>query len=89
MPNVACKISGLVTEANPGKCGAEELRPYVVHALDCFGFDRVLFGGDWPVCNLACSFTDWLGALEQALAGASAANLAGLFQTNAERIYRV
>jgi L-fuconolactonase len=89
MPNVACKISGLVTEANPGKCGAEELRPYVVHALDCFGFDRVLFVGDWPVCNLACSFTDWLGALEQALAGASAANLAGLFQTNAERIYRV
>ena len=89
LPNVACKISGLVTEANPEKCGAEELRPYIAHAVECFGFDRVLFGGDWPVCNLACSFTDWLGALEQGLAGASAANLAGLFQTNAERIYRV
>ena len=61
LPNVACKISGLLTEANPVRCSAPDLQPYVRHALDCFGFDRVLFGGDWPVCQLATSYeTGWL-----------------------------
>jgi len=89
LPNVACKISGLVTEANPVRCGAPDLQPYVRHALDCFGFDRVLFGGDWPVCQLATPFENWLGALKAILADEPEANLIKLFQTNAERIYRV
>jgi L-fuconolactonase len=89
LPNVACKISGLVTEAGPGQCGAEDLQTYVAHAVDCFGFARVLFGGDWPVCDLASSFTQWLAALQTLLAGATPANLTALFQANAERIYRV
>jgi L-fuconolactonase len=89
LPNVACKISGLVTEANPARCGPSDLRPYIAHALDCFGFDRVLFGGDWPVCLLATSYETWLAALKAVLAGEQEANLKKLFQTNAERIYRV
>ena len=89
LPNVACKISGLVTEANPARCGAEDLQPYVEHALACFGFDRVMFGGDWPVCNCAKPFSTWLGLLKEILANETEANLTGLFQTNAERIYHV
>jgi L-fuconolactonase len=89
LPNVACKISGLVTEADPLRRGAEHLQPCVAHALDCFGFDRALFGGDWPVCQLATPFINWLGALNAILDGEAEANLTKLFQTNAERIYRV
>jgi L-fuconolactonase len=89
LPNVACKISGLVTEANPGHCSAPDLQPYVRHALDCFGFDRVLFGGDWPVCQLATTYENWLVALRAILADEPETNLKKLFQTNAERIYRV
>jgi len=89
LPNVACKISGLVTEAKPTHCGASELQPYIRHALDCFGFDRVLFGGDWPVCQLATSLEHWLTVLMAVLAGEEETNLKKLFQSNAERIYRV
>jgi len=89
LPNVACKISGLVTEANPVRCSAPDLQPYVRHALDCFGFDRVLFGGDWPVCQLATTYENWLAALKAILTGEPETNLKKLFQTNAERIYRV
>jgi len=81
LPNVACKISGLVTEA--------DLQPYVRHALDYFGFDRVLFGGDWPVCELATSYENWLAALKAILIDEPETNLKKLFQTNAERIYHV
>jgi L-fuconolactonase len=89
LPNIACKISGLVTEADPIRCSAEDLQPYVAHALDCFGFDRVLFGSDWPVCQLATPFENWLAALRTILANESETDLTKLFQTNAERIYRV
>ena len=89
LPNVACKISGLVTEANPVRCSAPDLQPYVRHALDCFGFDRVLFGGDWPVCQLATTYENWLAGLQAILADEPETNLTKLFQTNAERIYRV
>jgi L-fuconolactonase len=89
LPNVSCKISGLVTEADPARCGAPDLQPYVAHALHCFGFDRVLFGGDWPVCQLATTYENWLASLKAILADEAESNLKKLFQTNAERIYRV
>jgi len=89
LPNVVCKISGFVTEANPARCQAPDLQPYVRHTLDCFGFDRVLFGGDWPVCQLATPYENWLASLQTILAGGRENNLKKLFQTNAERIYRV
>jgi L-fuconolactonase len=70
-------------------CSAPDLQPYVRHALDCFGFDRVLFGGDWPVCQLATTYENWLAALKAILTDEPETNLKKLFQTNAERIYRV
>jgi L-fuconolactonase len=89
LPNVVCKISGLVTEAAASRLGAEHLRPYVEHAIACFGWDRVLFGGDWPVCNLATHFSGWTDTLGEILATASPSNLRQLYQSNAERIYHV
>lgn len=55
-PNVFCKLSGMVTEANQGSWTVSDLRPYAQTALDAFGPDRLMFGSDWPVCLLAASY---------------------------------
>ena len=63
LPNVVCKVSGLATEADPASWRAADLEPYVAHALDVFGEDRVLFGSDWPVVRLAGGWRRWADAL--------------------------
>lgn len=55
-PNVFCKLSGLVTEADWTKWTVEDLRPYASHVLESFGPARVMFGSDWPVCELAATY---------------------------------
>jgi L-fuconolactonase len=62
-PNVTAKLSGLVTEADRESWTVDGLRPYVRRAVDLFGVDRLMFGSDWPVCTLAASYAQWLGAL--------------------------
>jgi len=89
LPNVWCKISGLTTEADITSWKPEDLRPYLEHAFECFGFDRVMFGGDWPVSTLATSYERWLETVSAAAASASEAERRQLFQENAERFYRV
>ncbi len=54
-PEIYCKVSGLVTEADPESWTPDDLRPYVAHVLDVFGRDRVMYGSDWPVALLAAS----------------------------------
>ncbi len=56
LPNVACKISGLVTEADWKRWTDEDLEPYVRRVLGWFGSERCMFGSDWPVCLLAASY---------------------------------
>jgi L-fuconolactonase len=56
LPNLACKLSGLVTEARWDDWDAERIRPYAHRVLEAFGPDRVMFGSDWPVCELAASY---------------------------------
>jgi predicted TIM-barrel fold metal-dependent hydrolase len=87
-PNVACKVSGLITNASP-QWTAAELRPAVEHVLEAFGWERVMFGSDWPVCTLAGSFRQWVEALLELTQAAGAENQRKLFQSNAERIYRL
>ncbi len=89
LPNVACKISGLVTQADHDNWTVEDLRPFVNHVIECFGWERVMFGSDWPVCTLAASFQRWLDALVSLTNNESVANREKLFQKNAERIYRL
>jgi predicted TIM-barrel fold metal-dependent hydrolase len=86
---VFCKISGLVAYADPQKWTTEDLRPYVEHAIECFGWDRVLFGSDWPVCTLSASYQQWVDALVSLTRGAGEVNQKKLFRENAIRIYRL
>jgi len=88
-PNIFCKISGLVAYADPHHWTAEDLRPYVDHAIECFGWDRVMFGSDWPVCTLSASYRQWVDALASLTRGAGEVNQKKLFQENAIRIYRL
>ena len=67
LPNVACKLSGLVTEADWRAWRPEELTPYLRRALDWFGAERCLFGSDWPVCLLAASYHEVLELVRSAL----------------------
>jgi predicted TIM-barrel fold metal-dependent hydrolase len=88
-PNVACKVSGLVAYADPANWKAEDLRPFVDHVIESFGWDRVMFGSDWPVCNLTASYTKWFETLLALTDSAGEANQRKLFRENAIRIYRL
>ncbi|MEM6429150.1 MAG: amidohydrolase family protein [Deinococcota bacterium] len=67
-PNVYCKFSGLVTEANHSTWMLDDLRPYAKHVATCFGSKRLMFGSDWPVCLLAASYDQVMNAAEVLLA---------------------
>jgi predicted TIM-barrel fold metal-dependent hydrolase len=88
-PNVSCKISGLVAYADPQNWTAEDLRPFIDHAIGSFGWDRVMFGSDWPVCTLSASYRQWVEALQAITQGAGEVNQRKLFHDNAVRVYRL
>jgi L-fuconolactonase len=85
-PNVACKLSGLVTEASPDWT-VDDLRPFADHVLACFGPDRVMAGSDWPVCLLAGSYDDVVAATGELLAGLDDAGRAAVLGGTAVRWY--
>jgi L-fuconolactonase len=89
MSNVTCKISGLATEADAATWTTAQLKPYIEHVIECFGFDRVMFGGDWPVSTLATSYPRWVATLDEVLRGCSASEHRRFWVENAEMIYRV
>ena len=89
MPNTSVKISGLVNEADWDAWTPADLQPYVDHVLDCFGLDRVMFGGDWPVCTLAGAYRRWADDLWNAVSGLTAAEKRKLFHDNAEAFYNI
>jgi len=88
-PNVNCKISGLVAYADPETWTAEDLRPFVEHAVECFGWERVMFGSDWPVCTLSTTLAKWVETLSELTQNESPENRHRLFYENAQRIYRL
>lgn len=68
IPQVFCKLSGMVTEADPHNWKAEHLRPYVAHVMSVFDADRLMFGSDWPVCLVAAdTWKQVLAAFTQAI----------------------
>jgi L-fuconolactonase len=89
LPNVWCKISGLVTETDHQRWAREDLKPYIDHVIDSFGFDRVMYGGDWPVAYQATPYPRWVETLEWAVQGCSAHDLRRLFRDNASKFYRL
>lgn len=88
-PNVFCKLSGMVTEANQGSWTVSDLRPYAQTALDAFGPDRLMFGSDWPVCLLAASYDRVAEAARELTDQLSADELAQVFGGAAARAYRL
>ena len=88
-PNVACKVSGLVAYADPEKWTVQDLQPFFAEALEGFGWDRVMWGGDWPVCTLSASLKAWLEAARKLTEGATAEQRRQFFEGNARRIYRL
>ncbi len=88
-PNVSCKVSGIVASAAGGPWTADDLAPIIDRVLDSFGPDRVVFGGDWPVCTLAASLAQWVEALRQVVKDRPEADRRKLFHDNALRVYRL
>ena len=86
LPNISCKLSGLVTEAGDA-WDVGKLKPYVDHLIGCFGPARLVFGSDWPVCTLAASYDAWLAAVEELTAGLPSAKRAAIFGGNAACLY--
>ena len=88
-PNVHCKISGLVTEADLEKWTPADLQPYIEHVINCFGFARVIYGSDWPVSTQASHYLRWVQTLKDAVSGCSSEELQDLFRDNAIKFYKL
>ncbi len=87
--NLVCKVSGIVASAAPDPWTADDLAPIVTHVLSAFGPDRVVFGGDWPVCTLAATPPRWVEALRTIVQDRSEVERRKLFHDNALRVYRL
>lgn len=87
MPNVYCKLSGMVTEADWQNWTADDLRPYVEIALDCFGPQRCMFGSDWPVCELAGTYEQVFQTLNDLIGGLSAGEREAILGGTATKFY--
>lgn len=88
-PNVACKLSGLLTEARADQRDAASLRPYVEHVRASFGATRLLYGSDWPVVTLAGGLELWMSLVEQLTTHWTEEERRRLFAENAVRLYRL
>jgi L-fuconolactonase len=88
-PNVFCKLSGLVTEADWTTWTVDDLKPYAAHVLTSFGPDRVMFGSDWPVCELAGTYDQVHEAAQAFVADLSTSDQAEVFAGTATRAYPI
>ena len=88
-PNVACKLSGLVTEADPHRWTAAQLDSYLETAVEAFGPERLLAGSDWPVLLAGCEYPRWFELLRDFFAPYSDRERAAIFGENAISIYRL
>lgn len=89
LPNIVCKISGLTTEADCERWQPDDILWYARQAAEAFGPARILFGGDWPVCEAAGGFTQWFRVAQTLTASWSAGDRESFFCRNAQRVYRL
>jgi len=85
--NVVCKVSGIVASARPEKWTADDLAPIINHTLSAFGPERVMFGGDWPVCTTIATYRQWVEALKTIVRQRPMDEQRKLFHDNATRFY--
>ena len=88
-PNVYCKLSGLVTEADWQQWSYDDLMPYLDVAVDAFGTDRLMFGSDWPVCTLASTYVEVASVINRYFDSFSEEEHAKVFGTNAIDFYQL
>lgn len=88
-PNVHCKVSGMVTEADWANWKPGDFTPYLDVVFEAFGTDRIMFGSDWPVCLVAADYQQGLGIVEGYIAGLSADEKAGVMGINAQKFYNL
>ncbi|MFM2358351.1 MAG: hypothetical protein RLY16_344 [Bacteroidota bacterium] len=88
-PNVFCKLSGMVTEANWNNWTAEAFTPFIEVVLNNFGVDRIMFGSDWPVCTLASSYERWLHVTTEYFKHFSEQDQTKVFSSNAQLFYNL
>ena len=88
-PNVYCKLSGMATEADRASWSDAEFVPYIEHVVECFGINRVMFGGDWPVATLATTYQRWVDTLLACLSHLNPVELTRVFKKNAEEFYKI
>jgi len=86
-PNVWCKVSGMVTEADWNHWTLDTLRPYVDAVVEAFGPERLMAGSDWPVCLVACGYSQWFRVLREYFASFSETERAGIFGRTATGVY--
>lgn len=86
-PNVYCKLSGMVTEADWGRWSGEEIRPYLDVAFECFGADRLMIGSDWPVCTVAGSYARTVDVVKSYVANCIGEVREKVLGANAQRFY--
>ncbi len=89
LPNVICKLSGVITEADHAAWREATVAPYVSHTLECFGTDRTMFGSDWPVSELTHRYADWVAIVDRALSGVAEGGRRAVFRDTAARVYRL
>jgi L-fuconolactonase len=89
LPNVTCKVSGVITEADHATWTREQLKPYIRHVAQCFGFDRLMFGSDWSVSELTHPYAEWVDIVDWALGDCSEDERRKLFRDNAVAFYRL
>jgi L-fuconolactonase len=89
LPNIFCKLSGMVTQADWERWTPEDLRPYVAHAVQAFGYDRLMFGSDWPVCTQAGSYQQVVDALREVLHGLPEKDASRVWGGTAAEFYKL
>ena len=89
LPNVICKLSGLMAYCAPGKSSQESIQPYVDHVLECFGPSKMLWGSDWPVVNLGKGIQEWITVTRNILSKLSDDEAVAIGNANAQKIYKV
>ncbi|CAO3640710.1 unnamed protein product [Cunninghamella blakesleeana] len=88
-PNILCKVSGLITELEEEDITATQLKPFIQVALRYFGIDRLMFGGDWPICTLKGSWVQWVQVLNEIIKDWPLEDQNKLFVFNAQRFYKL
>ena len=89
LPHVYCKLSGIMAYCAPDTASYKTIEPYVDTVLNYFGSDRIVWGSDWPVVNLAKGIKEWISVTRNILSNLSDDEAMAIANTNAQKIYKV